>query len=145
MNKTTYDGDDDIGDVMLDKDVLNDYVDDYQQLSIYRQRLIKAQIQDIEVNNCNNDYNVDDNDRDRDRDINGDKDMHVDDIVYNNGINLDNDDHTSDTGILMNENNDFTNNLLLYKIEQVIYLICYDMLLININDRMNSKLFIMTR
>lgn len=121
MNKTTYDGDDDIGDVMLDKGVLNDYVDDYQQLSIYRQRLIKAQIQDIEVNNCNNDYNVDDNDRDRDRDSNGDKDMHVDDVVYNNRINLDNDDHTSDTGILMNENNDFTNNLLLYKIEQVKY------------------------
>lgn len=110
MNKSTYDDDD----VMLDKDDLVGNLDDYHQLSIYRQRLIKAQIQDIEVNY--NDY-IDDNDRD------GDKD--ADDKDITNRICLDNYDHLSSTGIL-NENNDLNNynvdnNLLLYKIEQVHY------------------------
>ncbi len=110
MNKSTYDDDD----VMLDKDDLVGNLDDYHQLSIYRQRLIKAQIQDIEVNY--NDY-IDDNDRD------GDKD--ADDKDITNRICLDNHDHLSSTGIL-NENNDLNNynvdnNLFLYKIEQVHY------------------------
>lgn len=103
MNKSTYDD----NDGMMDKGDLDGKLDDYHQLSIYRQRLIKAQIQDIEVN-----YN-DDKDRD------GDKDADDKDII--NRICLD--DH-SNTGIL-NENNDYNynvdNNLLLYKIEQVHY------------------------
>ena len=113
MKKSTYDDEnDDDNDVMLDKDDLDGNLDDYHQLSIYRQRLIKAQIQDIEVNY--NDY-IDDNDRDGDND--------ADDKDITNRFCLDNHDHLSNAGIL-NENNDLNNynvdnNLLLYKIEQV--------------------------
>ena len=112
MKKSTYDDDNDDNDVMLDKDDLDGNLDDYHQLSIYRQRLIKAQIQDIEVNY--NDY-IDDNDRDGDND--------ADDKDITNRICLDNHDHLVNAGIL-NENIDLNNynvdnNLLLYKIEQV--------------------------
>ena len=119
MNENTYDDDDD--NIMLDKVDLDGYVDDYQQLSIYRQRLIKAQIQDIEVNNYYNiNANIDDNERDRNRDGDGKEDKNDDanedtdeddNIVLNNGISLDT--------ILLNENNG--TNLLLKKIEQVEY------------------------
>jgi hypothetical protein len=112
----TYDNNDDV--IMQDNNDLDGSLDDYHQLSVYRQRLIKAQIQDIEVNNY---YNIDDNNRDGNG--NGDKD--ADDSDKINGIHLDNNYHISDACIL-NENNDLNNynednNLLLYKIEQVLY------------------------
>ena len=97
-----------------DDDVLNDLglvnsnlEDDFQQLSVYRQKLIKAQIQDIEVNSYINDkYNNDDIE----------DNYHVADDHFD-----DNDNFISNpSNFLINdlESNDL-NNYMLQTIEQV--------------------------